>query len=86
MNETRQLHVYADFNLWVEITNIVNKSTESLLESCNKRGLKVNREKTKYTFISRHQATGQIILHITVANKSSEYLAKFKYIGTILIV
>jgi hypothetical protein len=40
-------------------------------------------EKTKYVFMSRHQTAGQSN-YVSVANKSFERVAEFKYLGTTL--
>jgi hypothetical protein len=63
-----------------ENINIITKNAESLLDAGKETGLKVNSEKTKYMFMSRHQTSGQSN-YIRVANKSFERVAKFKHLG-----
>jgi hypothetical protein len=53
------------------------------LDASKEIGLKVNSEKTKHMFISRHQTAGQSN-NISVANKSFEKVAEFKYLGATL--
>jgi hypothetical protein len=54
--------------------------TEALLDAIKEIGLEVNPEKTKYMLMSRIQKVGQ--KHsIKIANRSSEDVAKFKYLG-----
>jgi hypothetical protein len=45
-------------------------------------GLQANAEKTKYTFMPREQNAGQNH-NIKTGDKSSESMAKFKYLGTL---
>jgi hypothetical protein len=50
------------------------------IDASKEAGLEVNTEKIKYMFMSRHKTTEQN--HYTeVTNKSSENVAKFKYLG-----
>jgi hypothetical protein len=84
LNGTHQLLVYAyDINLLGENKNIIKKNAETLLDSSKEIGLEVNSEKTKYMFMSRHQAAGQSN-YIRVNNKSFEEVAKFKYLVSTL--
>jgi hypothetical protein len=84
LNGTHQFLVYADdVNLMGENINIIKKNAEVLLDANKGIGLEVNSEKTKYTFMSRHQIAGQSN-YIRAANKSFEKVAKFKYLGSTL--
>jgi hypothetical protein len=57
------------------------KTMEALLDASKEVGLEVNPEKTKYTLMSHSQKIGQNH-SVNTANKSSEDVAKFKYLGT----
>jgi hypothetical protein len=84
LNGTHQLLVYDDdVNLLGENINIIKKNAETLLDVCKEIGLEVNSEKTKYMFMSRHQTVGKSN-YMRVASKSSERVAKFKYLGATL--
>jgi hypothetical protein len=54
------------------------------LDASKEIGLEVNSEKTKYMFMSRQQTAGQSN-YLRVANKSTEKVAKFKYLGETLM-
>jgi hypothetical protein len=61
----------------------MKKNTETLLDASKEVGLEVNPEKSKDMLMSRSQKTGQ--KHsIKIANRSSEYVAKSKYLATTL--
>jgi hypothetical protein len=62
----------------------IKKNAEALLDASKEIGLEVNSEKTKYTFMSCHQTAGHSN-YIRLANKSFEKVAKFKYLGAILM-
>jgi hypothetical protein len=52
-------------------------NTEAILDASKEVGLEVNPEKTKYMLMSRSQKVGQK-RSIKIANRSFEYVAKFK--------
>jgi hypothetical protein len=86
-SEPFRLHVY---NLLFVFLEYFHYLFLSVLECSIRRVFKhqnwmleVNSEKTKYMFTSRHQTAGQSN-YITVANKSFEKVAKFKYLGSTL--
>jgi hypothetical protein len=59
LNGTHQHLVYTDnVNILGENINTIKKNIETLLEARTELGLEVNKEKTKYMFISCHQNAG----------------------------
>jgi hypothetical protein len=66
-----------DVNIVEENIDTVQKSTEVII------GLEVNPEKTECMLMSRCKKAGQKI-NIKIANRSSEDVEKFKYLGTTL--
>jgi hypothetical protein len=72
---THQLLAYADdINLLEDNIYAIKKHTETLIDASREVGLEVNAEKTKYMLLSR--------LYIKLANRSSENVAQFQYLGT----
>jgi hypothetical protein len=66
-----------------ESINTEKKNTEALLDASKQVGLEVNPEKTKYMLMPRSQKT-RLKHSIKTANRSFEYVAKFKYLRTTL--
>jgi hypothetical protein len=66
-----------------ENIDTIKKNTEALLDASKEVGLEVNPEKTKYMLMSRYQNVGQK-RSIKIANRSTEDVATFKYLGTTL--
>jgi hypothetical protein len=60
LNGTHQLLAYVDdVNLLGDNIDTINKNTETLIDATKTIGLKINVEKTKYMFPSRHCNAGQ---------------------------
>jgi hypothetical protein len=60
LNGTYQLLAYVDdVNLLRDNIDTIKKNTETLICTSKEVGMKVNVEKTKYMFLSRHQNAGQ---------------------------
>jgi hypothetical protein len=59
LNGIHQLLAYADVNLLGDNIDTINKNTETLTDADKEVGLEINREKTKYMLLSRHQNAGQ---------------------------
>jgi hypothetical protein len=70
-------------NLLGDNVDIIDKTTETLIDTSKEAGLEVNTEKTKYMFLSRHKNAGQNY-DIKIANRYSENVPQFKYLGTIV--
>jgi hypothetical protein len=82
LNGTYQLLIFVDdVNLVGDNINATNKNTQTLTDISQEVGLKVNAEKTKYIFLSRHQNAEQNH-DMNIANRSFENVARFKYLGT----
>jgi glycerol-3-phosphate O-acyltransferase len=72
-----------DINLVGENIDTIQRNTKALLDASKEVGLEVTPEKTKYMLVSRCQKAGQR-QSIKIGNRSSESVAKFKYLGTTL--
>jgi hypothetical protein len=70
-----------DVNLFGDNRNTLNKNTEAVIDASKEVGLEVNAEKTKRTFMSCNQNTGQNPNRKT-GNRSFANVAKFRYLGT----
>jgi hypothetical protein len=68
---------------WATIIDTITENTETLLGASRDIGLEINKEKTKYMIMSRHQNSGHN-QNISIANESCENVEKFKYLGTTL--
>jgi hypothetical protein len=78
LNGTHQLLVYAgDVNLLSDDKDTIQKNTHASKEVRED----VNREKTKYTLLPRHQNAGQN-RDIKITNESFDNVAQFRYLGT----
>jgi hypothetical protein len=83
LNGTHQLLAYADdVNLLGDNIDSTKKNTETLNDASKKVGLEINVEKTKY-MLSHHKNAGQN-RDIKIANRLSENVSQFKYLGTTL--
>jgi hypothetical protein len=83
LNGTHQLLAYADVNIVGENIDTIQNNTEDALGVSKEVGLEVNPEKTKYMLVSRCQKAGQEH-SMQIANRSFEYVAKFRYLLTTL--
>jgi hypothetical protein len=82
LNGTHQQLVYADdVNLLGDNINTTKKNTETSIDPRKEVGLEVNKEKTKYMLLSRHQNAGQN-RDMKMANRCFENVAQFRYLGT----
>jgi hypothetical protein len=68
-------------NLLGDNIDTIQKSTETLINSSKEVGLEINKEKTEYMLLSRHQNAGQN-RDIKIANRTFENVSQFKYFGT----
>jgi hypothetical protein len=77
------LTVLMDEHINTTKKNSLLASNGSLLEARREVGLKANTEKSKYMVRYHHQNAGQNY-NLLTANKSSENVARFKYLRTIV--
>jgi hypothetical protein len=68
-------------NLLGDNTDTIKKNTDILIDASKDVGLEINVDKTKYILLSRYQNVGQN-QDIKRANRSSENVSQFKYLGT----
>jgi hypothetical protein len=83
LNGTNQLPVYAnDVNLLGDNIDTIKKNTETSIDAGMEAALEENAEKTMYMLLYHqdHQRAGQNH-NIKIANKSSENVAQFRYLG-----
>jgi ribosomal protein S2 len=84
LNREHQLLVYADYVIILgNNIHTIKKNTKALLGASKKVGLKVNAKKTEYMFVTHHQ-NAQQNHKLLNANKSSENVVKFRYVGMTL--
>jgi hypothetical protein len=85
MNVTHQLLFYADdVNIVGENIDTIQRNTKVLLDASKEVDMEVNPEKT-CVLMSRYEKVGQ--KHsIKTVNRSYEGVAKFKYLGTTLMI
>jgi ribosomal protein S2 len=82
LNGTQQLLVYVqDVALLGDNIDIIKRNTQSLIDASKEVGLKVNTEKTKYMFLSRHQNAVQNH-DIERGNRCFGNVEQFRYLGT----
>jgi hypothetical protein len=85
LNGTHQLLMFAnDLNLLCDNIDTIKNYMETLIDVSKAVGLDVNREKTKYMLLSRHQNAGQNY-DIKIANRWFENVEKFRYFNSISI-
>lgn len=84
LNQTHQLLLYADYvNSVGEGMNTTTKNMKALLDMHKEVGLKVNAQKTNYTFLI-YELNTEWNHNIKVPNKSFETVTKLKYLGITL--
>jgi hypothetical protein len=74
-----------DVNLLGDNIDIINKSTETLIDASKEVGLEVNVKKTKYMLVSRDHNAGQT-REIKIGNRSFENVSQFKYLETTVTI
>jgi hypothetical protein len=84
LNGTHQLLAYADdVNILGDNLDTLKKNTETLIDVSEEVDLEINVEKTNYMLLSRQQNVGQN-QDIKIANRLSENVSQFKYLGSIV--
>jgi hypothetical protein len=82
LNVIHQLLAYfADVNLLGDNQDTINKNTETLSDASREVDLAVNKEKTMHMLVFHYQNADQNWV-IKIANRSTENVSQFKYLGT----
>jgi hypothetical protein len=82
LNGTHQPLAYTDeVDLLGDNKDTIKKNKETLIDGNKEVGLEINVEITKYKLLSRQQNVDQN-RDLKIANRSSENVSQFKYLGT----
>jgi hypothetical protein len=81
LNETYQPLVYADdVNILGNNIYTIEKITQTIIDISKGVGLELNKERTKYMLLSRHQNAGRSH-DIKIVERCFENVAQLKYLG-----
>jgi hypothetical protein len=84
LNRTKQLLIYEGHeNLLGDNIFTIKESTETLIDASKEVGVEVNAKKTNCMLLSCQQNAGQN-LYMKTANRSSEYVAQFRYLRMVV--